>query len=50
MGRARMTAPDATGHPGAHYISCRPVRVPRTMSDPALADRLWTASLALVAP
>ncbi len=44
------TAPDATGHPGAHYISCRPVRVPRTMSDPALADRLWTASLALVAP
>jgi NAD(P)-dependent dehydrogenase (short-subunit alcohol dehydrogenase family) len=44
------TAPDATDHPGGHYVACRPARVPGTMSDPALAERLWTASLAIVAP
>jgi NAD(P)-dependent dehydrogenase (short-subunit alcohol dehydrogenase family) len=40
--------PGATAHPGRYFAKGAPVRVPRTMSDPGLAGRLWSASLALV--
>jgi len=40
--------PGATGHPGRYYAKGRPARVPKGMSDPGLAHRLWTASLELV--
>lgn len=49
-GAARLvhlaTHPDGVDHPGRYFVKNAPARVPKKMSDPALAAALWDASLA----
>ncbi|GAA4575920.1 SDR family oxidoreductase [Planotetraspora kaengkrachanensis] len=40
-----VTQPDGADHPGRFFVKNAPAAVPRTMSDPALAEALWSASL-----
>lgn len=39
------TDQDGVAHPGRYFVRDLPVDVPRRMSDPALAESLWQASL-----
>ncbi|MEZ0076424.1 SDR family NAD(P)-dependent oxidoreductase [Planotetraspora sp. GP83] len=41
---------DGAGHPGRYFVRNAPAAVPARMSDPALAEALWTASLAATTP
>ncbi|GAA4590038.1 SDR family oxidoreductase [Planotetraspora phitsanulokensis] len=38
-----VTQPDGVDHPGRFFVKNAPAAVPRTMTDPALAEALWKA-------
>jgi NAD(P)-dependent dehydrogenase (short-subunit alcohol dehydrogenase family) len=44
------THPDGAEHAGRFFDGASPARVPATMSDPGLAERLWDATLTAVGP
>jgi NAD(P)-dependent dehydrogenase (short-subunit alcohol dehydrogenase family) len=44
------THDDGTAHPGRYFAKCAPAAVPRSMTDPDLARRLWDTSLTLTRP
>ena len=41
------TTADGTEHSGRYFVKSLPASAPRTMTDPALADDLWHASIAV---
>lgn len=44
------TSPEITKTTGKYFIDCKEVEPSATSRDPAIAEKLWTASEALIAP